>query len=153
MYNIIDKPNQRSSHTTIVLRGGGVIFLIGAWIWAIAFGFSYPWFLLGLTLVAGVSFIDDIRSLPDSVRLVAQFSAAALAFYQLGMLNGAWFQENGILLGGLFILLALIVYVGATNVINFMDGINGITGGYALGVLVPLLLLNTNYHELTTNYS
>ena len=142
MYNIIDKPNQRSSHTTIVLRGGGVIFLIGAWIWAIAFGFSYPWFLLGLTLVAGVSFIDDIHSLPDSVRLIAQFSAAALAFYQLGMLNGAWFEANGTLLGGLFILLALIVYVGATNVINFMDGINGITGGYALAVLVPLALVS-----------
>ena len=91
-FNIIDKPNQRSSHTTIVLRGGGVIFLIGAWIWAIAFGFSYPWYLLGLTLVAGVSFIDDIHSLPDSVRLIAQFSAAALAFYQLGMFEGFRFD-------------------------------------------------------------
>ena len=60
-YNIIDKPNQRSSHTTIVLRGGGIIFLIGAWIWSAFFGFQYPWFLVGLTLVAGVSFVDDIH--------------------------------------------------------------------------------------------
>lgn len=159
-FNIIDKPNERSSHSTIVLRGGGIIFTIGVIVWVMvkmmsdsgcAVSDCYPWFVLGLVLVAGVSFIDDIRSLPDSVRLVAQFSAAALAFYQLGMLDGAWFEANGTLLGGLFILLALIVYVGATNVINFMDGINGITGGYALGVLVPLLLLNTNYHELTTN--
>ena len=65
--NIIDKPNERSSHSTIVLRGGGIIFLIGAWIWSLFFGFQYPWFLAGLTLVAGVSFIDDIHSLPDSV--------------------------------------------------------------------------------------
>lgn len=142
-FNIIDKPNERSSHSTIVLRGGGVIFLLGVWVWAAFFGFQYPWFLLGLTLVAGVSFIDDIHSLPDSVRLVVQFTAAALAFYQLGMLSGMWFDSNGILVGGLSILLALIVYVGATNVINFMDGINGITAGYALAVLVPLLLLNT----------
>lgn len=141
-FNIIDKPNERSSHSTIVLRGGGIIFLLGAWVWSIAFGFQYPWFLLGLTLVAGVSFIDDIHSLPDSVRLVVQFTAAALAFYQLGMLSGEWFETNGVLVGGLLILLALIVYVGATNVINFMDGINGITAGYALSVLVPLLLLN-----------
>ena len=154
-FNIIDKPNERSSHSTIVLRGGGVIFTIGVIVWAMvkmmsdsgcAISDCYPWFVMGLVLVAGVSFIDDIRSLPDSVRLVAQFSAAALAFYQLGMLDGAWFEANGTLLGGLFILLALIVYVGATNVINFMDGINGITGGYAMAVLVPLLLLNTNYH-------
>lgn len=140
--NIIDKPNQRSSHTTIVLRGGGIIFLIGAWVWSAFFGFEYPWFLAGLTLVAGVSFVDDIRSLPDSVRLVAQFAAAAMAFYQLDILHwDMWW----------IVLVALIVYVGATNVINFMDGINGITAGYALAVLVPLGLLNTNYHELSMN--
>ena len=143
--NIIDKPNERSSHSTIVLRGGGIIFLLGAWVWSFAFGFQYPWFLLGLTLVAGVSFIDDIHSLPDSVRLVVQFTAAALAFYQLGMLSGEWFETNGLLVGGLLILLALIVYVGATNVINFMDGINGITAGYALAVLLPLLAINCGF--------
>ena len=147
-YNIIDKPNQRSSHTTIVLRGGGIIFLIGAWVWSAFFGFDYPWFLAGLTLVAGVSFVDDIHSLPDSVRLVAQFAAAAMAFYQLDILHWEMWW---------IVLVALIVYVGATNVINFMDGINGITAGYALAVLVPLGLLNTNYHKLatnlTTNYS
>ena len=141
-YNIIDKPNQRSSHSTIVLRGGGIIFMIGAWVWSAFFGFEYPWFLAGLTLVAGVSFVDDIRSLPDSVRLVAQFAAAAMAFYQLDILHwDMWW----------IVLVALVVYVGATNVINFMDGINGITAGYALAVLVPLGLLNTNYHELATN--
>ena len=140
--NIIDKPNQRSSHSTIVLRGGGIIFMIGAWVWSAFFGFDYPWFLAGLTLVAGVSFVDDIHSLPDSVRLVAQFAAAAMAFYQLDILHwDMWW----------IVLVALIVYVGATNVINFMDGINGITAGYALAVLVPLGLLNTNYHELSMN--
>ena len=144
-FNIIDKPNERSSHSTIVLRGGGIIFLLGAWVWSIAFGFQYPWFLLGLTLVAGVSFIDDIHSLPDSVRLVVQFTAAALAFYQLGMLSGEWFETNGMLVGGLLILLALIVYVGATNVINFMDGINGITAGYAIAVLLPLAAINCGF--------
>lgn len=141
-FNIIDKPNERSSHSTVVLRGGGIIFLIGTWIWSAFFGFQYPWFLLGLTLVAGISFVDDIHSLPDSLRLVVQFTAAGLAFYQLGMLSGEWFDTNGVLMGSLFILLALIVYVGATNVINFMDGINGITAGYALAVLVPLALVS-----------
>ena len=131
--NIIDKPNERSSHSTIVLRGGGIIFLIGLWIWSAFFGFQYPWFLLGLTLVAGISFVDDIRSLPDSVRLIAQFTAAAMAFYQLGILHWSMWW---------IILLALIVYVGATNVINFMDGINGITAGYSLAVLIPLALVN-----------
>ena len=73
--------------------------------------------------------------MPDLVRLVAQFAAAAMAFYQLGILHWSMWW---------IILLALIVYVGATNVINFMDGINGITAGYSLAVLIPLALVNTN---------
>lgn len=141
--NIIDKPNERSSHSSIVLRGGGIIFLIGAWIWSAFFGFQYPWFLVGMVLIAGVSFVDDIHSLPDSVRLVAQFAATAMAFYQLGILHWSMWW---------IILLALIVYVGATNVINFMDGINGITGGYSLAVLVPLLLMNKKIHFMESSF-
>lgn len=131
--NIIDKPNERSSHSSVVLRGGGVIFLIGAWVWSIFYGFQYPWFLAGLTLVSAVSFVDDIRSLPDSARLVVQFIAAAMAFYQMDILHlNLWWV----------VLLALIVYVGITNVYNFMDGINGITAGYSLAILIPLMFIN-----------
>lgn len=140
-FNIIDKPNERSSHSSIVLRGGGIIFLLGLWIWYLASCFMLPesggeylWFLLAVTLIAGVSFVDDIRSLPDSVRLVAQFIAMAMMFYQLDILHwDMWW----------IVILALIVCVGASNIINFMDGINGITGVYAMASLVPLYLLNT----------
>ena len=132
-FNIIDKPNERSSHSNVVLRGGGIIFLLGAWLYAAFYGFHYPWFLVGLTLVSVVSFIDDVRSLPDSVRLVVQFMAAAMAFYQMGILHwNMWW----------IVILALIVYVGITNVYNFMDGINGITAGYSLSVLLPLAFFN-----------
>ena len=132
-FNIIDKPNERSSHTKVVLRGGGLIFLIGAWIWSAFFGFQYPWFLAAVTLAAGVSFVDDVHSLPDSVRLVVQFIAMGLMFYQLDMIHAnLWWA----------VILALIVCVGATNIYNFMDGINGITAGYSLAVLIPLLLLS-----------
>lgn len=148
-FNIIDKPNERSSHSTIVLRGGGIIFLIGMWVWAAtllcgclessldsnlsALSSCHPWFLIALTLVAGVSFVDDIHSLPDSVRLLVQFAAMGVMFYQLGMFTSdLWWM----------IMPALIVCVGASNIINFMDGINGITGTYTLATLIPALLLN-----------
>ena len=131
--NIIDKPNERSSHSSVVLRGGGIIFLIGVWVWSAFFGFTYPWFLAAVTLAAGISFVDDIHSLPDSVRLVVQFLAMGLMFQQLNMLHlELWWV----------VILALIVCVGASNVINFMDGINGITAGYSLAVLLPVMLMN-----------
>ena len=144
--NIIDKPNERSSHSTIVLRGGGIIFILGLWIWSAFYGFGYPWFLAAVTLIAGVSFVDDIRSLPDSVRLVAQFVAMGLMFYQLGLFEMFQMSDgsllSGIVVPALIVLLAIVVCVGASNIINFMDGINGITGGYALASLIPLFILN-----------
>ena len=140
--NIIDKPNERSSHSTIVLRGGGIIFLLGMWIWAAFFGFSYPWFLAAVTLIAGVSFVDDIRSLPDSVRLVAQFVAMGLTLYELYCVQGQFLEDAPWWMVSAFVVMGLIIFVGASNIINFMDGINGITGGYALASLIPIYVLN-----------
>ena len=142
-FNIIDRPNERSSHSTIVLRGGGVIFPLSMLVWICLQGVYGEWgmvleylpFLIGLVLIAGISFIDDIHSLPDSVRLIAQFVAMGLMFWNLGIMHWEMWW---------IVLIALIVFVGATNIINFMDGINGITAGYALAVLVPLLLANRN---------
>lgn len=132
-FNIIDRPNMRSSHTSITLRGGGVVFLFGAWVYAAFFGVTYPWFLIGLTLVGIVSFVDDVHSLPDSARLVVQFAAMFLMFYQFGILNwNDWW----------IVCIALIVCVGITNAYNFMDGINGITGAYSIAVMLPLIYLN-----------
>lgn len=132
-FNIIDKPNERSSHTRIVLRGGGIIFTIALWVWSIMVGFEYPWMLAGVTLAAGISFVDDIHSLPDSLRLVAHFVAMFLVFLEIGILQwDMWWV----------IPFALIVAVAGTNIFNFMDGINGITGGYSIAVLIPLAIKN-----------
>ena len=136
-FNIIDKPNERSSHKRIVLRGGGIIFTIALWIWSIWSGFEYPWLLAGVTLAAGVSFWDDVKSLPDSLRLVVHFVAMTMVIYPC--ITAVPYQ--GPLKVAIF-LIALIVCVGATNIYNFMDGINGITGGYSLAMLIPLIVKN-----------
>lgn len=142
-FNIIDKPNLRSSHTSIVLRGGGIIFLFAVWLYVIFYGLSYPWFIIGLTLIGLVSFADDIRSLPDSARLVVQFASMFLMFYQFGILNlQDWWM----------ILIALIICVGIINAYNFMDGINGITGGYSLSVVIPLIYLNGIYNFIDQSF-
>lgn len=140
--NIIDKPNERSSHSTIVLRGGGIIFMLGLWIWSWIYGFSYPWFLAAVTLIAGVSFVDDIRSLPDLVRLVAQFVAMGLTLFELFCMPGQFLESASWWMVVAFVVMGMVIFVGASNIINFMDGINGITGGYAAAVLVPLLIVN-----------
>ena len=130
--NIIDKPNERSSHKTIVLRGGGIIFTIGLWIWSIVFGMPYPWLLAGVTLAAGISFVDDIHSLPDSLRLVVQFTAMFFVFQEIGLLHwDMWW----------IIPIALIAAVGGTNIFNFMDGVNGITS-YMIVAIIGVLVFS-----------
>lgn len=132
-YNIIDKPNQRSSHTRITLRGGGIIFYFGALLYLIVSGGNYPFFMLGLTMITIISFIDDIGSVSRKLRLIVQFTAMLLMFYQWGLFSSfpLW-----------YLLVALICCTGIINAYNFMDGVNGITGGYSLIALLSLLYLN-----------
>ena len=124
-YNIIDKPNERSSHTRITLRGGGIIFYLGALAYFLTNQFEYPWFMLALTLVTVISFVDDIRSISQGLRLVFHFTAMGLMFYQWELFTLPWWT----------VVVALIACTGIINAYNFMDGINGITGGYSLVVL------------------
>jgi len=142
-FNIIDKPNERSSHIRITFRGGGIIFLFGAWLYAVFFGLQAPWFLLGLTLIGGVSFVDDIHSVRNYYRLFVHFVAMLLMFYQWNILNAeSWW----------IIILALIICTGIINAYNFMDGINGITGGYSLVILLPLMFVNNELNFIDKHF-
>lgn len=139
-FNIIDRPNERSSHSVPVIRGGGIIFVLGVWIWSLFFGFEYPWMLSAVTLASVVSFIDDVHALPKKVRLTAHFVAMYLMFVELGILNVESWR---------IAIVMLIVSVGAINIYNFMDGINGITGGYSLVVLASVRMLNVHSYMNT----
>jgi UDP-N-acetylmuramyl pentapeptide phosphotransferase/UDP-N-acetylglucosamine-1-phosphate transferase len=149
-FNIIDKPNERSSHSTIVLRGGGIIFTLSMIAWAVLMVtqgrdiMPYLPFLCGLVLIAGISFVDDIHSLPDSLRMVVQMVSTLLMFWSVGLfgLELSWWWI------ALIVIVALFFCVGATNFINFMDGINGITAAYALAMLVPIALVNRFFDSL-----
>ena len=132
-FNIIDKPNERSSHSRITLRGGGIIFYFGALAYFLSNHWEYPWFMLALTLITFISFVDDIRSISQGLRLVFHFTAMALMFYQWGLFSFSWW----------WIIIALIICTGIINAYNFMDGINGITGGYSLVILGALTYINS----------
>lgn len=131
-YNIIDKPNERSSHITITLRGGGIIFYLGALTYFFYSGFDYPWFFLGLTLMTVVSFLDDIISLSNRIRLLIHFTSVFLMAHELLVFDMPWY----------YLLITFVVVVGVINAYNFMDGINGITAAYSLAVGGLLIMVN-----------
>lgn len=130
--NIIDKPNNRSSHTRITLRGGGIIFWVGIFLYFLVSSFNYPWFFVGLTLIAAISFADDISSQPPKIRLLIQFVALFMMFYQWQLFELTWY----------FVVIALVLGAGIFNAFNFMDGINGITGAYSMTVVGSLWYIN-----------
>lgn len=131
-FNIIDRPNERSSHSTVTLRGGGIIFYVAVLLYFVLAGFPYPWFFLGLTLMTTISFLDDVFTLSNKLRLLIHFSSVLLMAYQLDLFAMPWYM----------LLIAFVVAVGVINAYNFMDGINGITASYSLAVGGLLLLVN-----------
>lgn len=131
--NIIDKPNPRSSHKKAVLRGGGIIILLGVWIFSYMDTADYTFFVIGMTLISIIAFWDDVHSLSPRLRFLIQFVAMALLLREVEMFQGSnvW-----------YVLPVLVLGVCIINAYNFMDGINGITGAYSLMVLFSFWLLN-----------
>ena len=139
-FNIIDKPNERSSHSEITIRGGGIIFYIAILLFFILNDFQYPLFVLGLTAVAVLSLLDDILTLSSKIRLPIQFLSVGLMLYQV--LGNQW----------LLLVIGLIIATGILNAYNFMDGINGITGIYSLAVLLSLTYLNFEVNFINPDF-
>ncbi|WP_443945493.1 UDP-GlcNAc--UDP-phosphate GlcNAc-1-phosphate transferase [Pedobacter sp. AW1-32] len=131
-YNVIDKPNERSSHTEHTIRGGGIIFPIAMLLAFLFSGFEYAWFTIGLLLISVISFLDDLKPRDFKVRFFIHLLSVLFLFFQLKLFQFDWYV----------LLLALFFVIGSINAINFMDGINGITGGYALLTLLTLLYID-----------
>ena len=136
-FNIIDKPNERSSHNYITIRGGGIIWWVVALLYLLFhFSTSSLWFFAGITLIAGVSFWDDVNGLGQKVRLLFHLLAMSCAFFLAGVFGAyPWWA----------IVIGYIVFIGIVNAYNFMDGINGITGLYSIAVLGSLQQVNLSY--------
>lgn len=142
---ILDHPVDRSSHNVPVPRGGGLALipvLVLAWLGLAAVGAApagTPVIALGAALLALLSWYDDLRSLAAGLRLLAHFAAAALGVASLAA-SGPVFQ--GVLPPFFDRAGAVMLWVWFINLYNFMDGIDGITGGesVAIGVGVAATL-------------
>lgn len=132
-FNIVDKPNGRSSHNSVTLLGGGVIFYVATLMYFVLNQFQYPWFFVGLTLIAIVSFYDDVKPLSQKIRLLVHLIAVLILLFQLNFFTVSW----------LWLPLVLFFAIGILNAYNFMDGINGMTGAYNLLVLGVFVYINT----------
>lgn len=130
--NIIDKPNERSSHTKVTVRGGGIVFVVALILFAFWHNFQYPYFIAGTVALAIISFLDDIYTLSSKIRFPFQALAIALLLHEVAL------PFSPIAL----YLFLLLLGIGVVNMFNFMDGINGITGMYSVASLVGFYAIN-----------
>lgn len=135
-FHIVDRPNERSSHHKVVLLGAGVIFYLAILFYSLTNGIPYPNFLIGLSAVAIISYIDDLRQLPAWLRLFAQLFAVFFSF---------WTDVNTLEIWQ--IVLLVIVFSGILNIYNFMDGINGMLAAYSLVVVGTLGYIDLFEHR------
>lgn len=143
-HEILDRPNDRSSHVVPTPRGGGlgvIAVLLSAWL---IIGLVVPgsdpvanWLIpLAALALAWVSWIDDLRSLGALPRLGMQFAAAILGVM---VLPGLVFQ--GLLPPWLDAAVTVIGWIWFVNLFNFMDGIDGISGIESMGIGAGILTI------------
>ena len=146
---LLDHPNERSSHTIPTPKGGGLAIIVTFYI-----SLSYHFFthaidqklffaLLSALPVIVVSLIDDFHPLSAKIRFGLQFFSAISALYALGgveTFNFSLFSISGIWLN----IIALFGIVWMTNLYNFLDGIDGYAAGEALFVALAIFLLFGN---------
>ena len=132
--NIIDKPNKRSSHNKITIRGAGILFPISILLWSLIEGVFNP-FVIGLLCISIISFIDDCKPLSNKIRILIHFISVSLLMYEIGFLELSFSTS----------LIGFVIIIGWINAFNFMDGINGITVLYALSVLASCYFINIQF--------
>jgi UDP-N-acetylmuramyl pentapeptide phosphotransferase/UDP-N-acetylglucosamine-1-phosphate transferase len=139
-FNIIDKPNSRSSHTIVTIRGGGVVFPFAMLLYAAFYSGVSLTLLTGILMISIVSFWDDVKNLPNKVRLLVHLLSVTALLLSVHALQ-SW---------PLWLLpIAFILIIGTLNAYNFMDGINGMTGLYSIVCLSSLLYVNTYVTNFT----
>jgi UDP-N-acetylmuramyl pentapeptide phosphotransferase/UDP-N-acetylglucosamine-1-phosphate transferase len=140
-HRILDIPNERSSHSRPVARGGGlaiaVICVIGWFVllvcWPDENRFGMACFAGGAVMIAGISILDDIHTVSSAVRFAVHGAAAVLLLLGYGDWRIVSLPFVGeFCIGWLGVPLVFLWIVGLTNAYNFMDGIDGIAACQAI---------------------
>jgi Fuc2NAc and GlcNAc transferase len=132
--DLLDVPNDRSSHVVATPRIGGVALVASvlgglALLHAAGRGVGHEARIAvgAAVTIAGLGLLDDLYRLPALTRLLVQAAVATFVVSVLGPARVAGFTDG---LGASC--LTVFWIVGLTNAYNFMDGIDGIAGAQAV---------------------
>jgi UDP-N-acetylmuramyl pentapeptide phosphotransferase/UDP-N-acetylglucosamine-1-phosphate transferase len=150
---LLDHPNERSSHKVPTPRGGGLaivslVLAVGLWSTSEAGWNRGLIYVFGGAMVAWLGWRDDLHSLSPRIRFVVQGIVAAGSIYGLGYFKVVTIPMFGELhLGVIGIVITFLWIIGLTNAYNFMDGIDGMAGGVGLSAGLGWMWLASNMHN------
>ncbi len=147
-HQILDIPNDRSSHSAPTPRGGGIVFVGICLAFCIIWNLKFEiWnYLFGAILLAIISWIDDLKSVPSILRFAVHFISAGFIIYGFGVFQTVHSPYLGDIQLSYFALpFTLLWIVWLTNAYNFMDGIDGIAATQAITAGIGWYLLGFKY--------
>jgi UDP-N-acetylmuramyl pentapeptide phosphotransferase/UDP-N-acetylglucosamine-1-phosphate transferase len=155
---LLDHPNERSSHSMPTPRGGGlaiVLLVTGTGLWFMReanWSRDLVYIVCGL-VIAFLGWRDDTHSLSPRVRFAVQGLVAVTSIWGLGYFESVTIPLFGELgLGAVGVVITFLWIVGLTNAYNFMDGIDGIVGGVAFAAGLGWVLLTSNIVYLANSF-
>lgn len=140
-FSIVDLPNHRTMHKGATIRGGGVVILIAIILYTLYIPIPGLYFTVGITILGGTGFLDDLIDLSGKVRFPVQVLSIILILADLHLFG----------LGIFWVLIIIVLATGTLNAYNFMDGINGMTGGYSLVTVISLIYINSYVYQFIAN--
>jgi len=139
--NIVDLPNHRTMHEGATIRGGGIVVLVAMILFSFFINVPGYFFITGLTILGVTGFLDDLYDLSGKVRFPLQMISVVFLLAELDLLGLNW----------LLLVVIIILATGILNAFNFMDGINGMTGGYSIVIILSLLFVNNWEYNFISN--
>lgn len=137
----MDLPNHRTMHEGATIRGGGIVILISITLFSIFISEPGYYFIAGLTILGITGFLDDLIDLSGKIRFPIQALSVVLILIELDLTGLSLF----------YLFLIVILAAGTLNAFNFMDGINGMTGGYSLVTVISLIYVNNFVTDFIVN--
>ena len=156
---LVDKPNERSSHSKIIPRVGGLAIFLPYLVLGLGFyltGYDYlqlnSGYWIGLSAIVALGTLDDRLDLSSSLKFFVQFAIAAYYVISTGNYVDNLYGLFGVgaLPSWLGIGLSITTVVYLINALNLIDGVDGLAAGISLLALYLFsTLMGSGEHLIT----
>jgi len=152
-FNLVDRPNSRSSHTYPIVRGFGIVMFVSIGLTLIVFNLSL--FIQNLNLLSAVllvgilGLVDDSMDVSPVTKILTLIVVCAFLFVEgflitnLGVFLGINLELN-LLISIIFSTVVIVIF---TNAFNLIDGLDGLSGLVSIIIFVSFFVIGVSNND------